>query len=83
MSTFTIDIPIRRFTDPELARRCGYTKNHFQCEAFMVGKWRLVGFYTTHQINKGLVEKKVRHLMKVNANGAKVDSLYWQEDLPG
>ena len=77
--TTKIIVQLRRFSDPELAKRMGYTKNHFHVEAFMVGKWRTVGFYTVHQISKGTAEKRVLELLKYNARGVVPDEIVWQE----
>jgi hypothetical protein len=81
MNAIEINIQLRRKSDADLARRMGYTKNHFFVEMWFLGKWRPVGFYTPHQISKGLAEKKAAMQLKQNASGTVADKYTWQEDI--
>ena len=76
-----IVIICRRKSDPKAARRMGYTKNHFMVEAFLIGKWRVVGFYTPHQMAKGAPEARVQYLLKTNAGGLVADEVKWEEQI--
>jgi len=75
-----IIIQLRRKSSPTVARDYGFTKNHFLVEGHIGGRWRLVGFYTAHQVYLGAVEKKVKCMMKRQLSLVP-DAIVWQEDI--
>lgn len=78
--TTTTVVRVRRKSSPTVAKDFGYTKNHFLVEGMMGGRWRMVGFYTPHQVFLGAVEKKVKVMMKQQLKVV-VDAIVWEEDL--
>jgi hypothetical protein len=58
-------------SDPEVARRFGWTKRHSICEMFVIGKWRTVGFYTPTQIGLGKWREDALEKLRLNAPGIK------------
>jgi hypothetical protein len=68
-----IEVPVRFRHDEEtirMAPTCGVSRNHKLCEMFIVGKWRVVGWYTHKQINRGKyiidVGLKIQHNVSKN-----------------